>query len=141
MARNKSQRNTRQREVILEALRQTTSHPTAAQLYEIVRRRLPKVSLGTIYRNLELLEELGKIRKLQLAPAEARFDGDPHPHDHIRCVRCGRIDDVPAIPLDLSGSGCDDWVGYEVHGRHLEFFGVCSRCRNSVEKQGPVADV
>ena len=70
------QRNTPQRKVILEELQKAASHPTAAELYEIVRRRLPRISLGTVYRNLELLSESGLIRKLSMGSAEARFDGD-----------------------------------------------------------------
>ena len=70
------QRTTRQRQVILEELQKLQSHPTAAALYEIVRRRVPKISLGTVYRNLELLARTGLIRKLEFAGAEARFDGN-----------------------------------------------------------------
>ena len=70
------QRNTRQREVILEELRKLRSHPTAPVLYEIVRRRLPRISLGTVYRNLELLAKSGVVRKLELSDSEARFDGN-----------------------------------------------------------------
>ena len=103
----KTQRNTRQRQVILEELQKLTSHPTAAGLYEIVRRRLPKISLGTVYRNLELLARTGLIQKLEFGGGEARFDGNVDRHDHVRCVRCGRVDDISAPPLDLFG-GADE---------------------------------
>ena len=75
MRTNRLQRNSRQRQVILEELRKLTSHPTAAVLYAVVRRRLPKISLGTVYRNLELLARMGVVQKLELAGGEARFDG------------------------------------------------------------------
>src|SRR5574340_808335 len=88
------QRRTRQREVILEELQKVKSHPTAVGLHDLVRRRLPKISLGTVYRNLELLAKAGVIRKLETAGAEARFDGNAGQHHHIRCVGCGRVDDV-----------------------------------------------
>lgn len=122
------QRNTRQRQVILEELQKVTSHPTATTLYEIVRRRLPKVSLGTVYRNLELLARLGLIQKLDLAGGEARFDGNVAQHDHLRCVRCGRVDDVSAPALDLSGGRTNDWRGYQILGHRLEFLGICPKC-------------
>lgn len=128
MRTNSVQRNTRQRQVILEELQKLTSHPTATALYEIVRLRLPKISLGTVYRNLELLARLGLIQKLDLAGGEARFDGDSSQHEHIRCVRCGRVDDVSAPPLDLTGGQTNDWGGYQVLGHRLEFFGVCPNC-------------
>ena len=72
MVERRIQRNTRQRQVILEELRCLESHPTAAALHAIVRRRLPKISLGTVYRNLELLARKGMIQKLESAGAEAR---------------------------------------------------------------------
>ncbi len=130
MGHKKSRRNTRQREVILEELQRLTSHPTAVGLYQIVRRRLPKISLGTIYRNLELLAEMGTIQKLEFGAAEARFDGNLQQHDHVRCVHCGRVGDVHGAPIDLSGIGGHDWGGYEILGHRLEFLGICPRCRS-----------
>jgi Fur family ferric uptake transcriptional regulator len=129
VAENPIQRWTRQREVILEELRKLRSHPTAAGLYEVVRRRLPKVSLATVYRNLERLSELGYVRKLDLGGSETRFDGDLTRHDHVRCVRCGRMDDLRGPPLELGHGGQDDWGGYEIVDYRLEFLGVCPGCR------------
>ena len=126
------QRNTRQRKVILEELSKTTAHPTAVQLYGAVRRRLPKISLGTVYRNLELLARTGRIVKLELAGAEIRFDADLRPHDHIRCVSCGRVDDLAGPPPEIPVGGSRDFGGYEVIGHRLEFVGRCPRCRKSI---------
>ncbi len=119
------QRSTRQRQVILEELQKLDLHPTAAALYEIVRRRVPKISLGTVYRNLELLARTGVIRKLEFAGAEARFDGNVTRHDHLRCVRCGRVDDIHGPPLDLSGGSANDWGDYRILGHRVEVFGIC----------------
>ena len=130
MARAKFQRNTRQREVILEELQKLTSHPTAVALHEIVRRLLPKISLGTVYRNLELLAEMGIVQKLEFGGPEARFDGNLDRHDHARCVRCGRVDDVHGAPLELSQGAYDDCGGYEVLGHHVELLGICPQCRS-----------
>jgi Fe2+ or Zn2+ uptake regulation protein len=124
------QRNTRQRKLILEELQKLTSHPTAATLYAVVRRRMPKISLGTVYRNLELLARMGMIQKLGLGCSEARFDGNTEHHDHLRCVRCGRVDDVFVLPLDLAEGTVNDWCGYTILGRRLEFLGVCPQCRS-----------
>lgn len=87
-------RMTRQRAVILEELRKTKSHPTADELYSIVRERLPRISLGTVYRNLDFLADSGEIRRLEAAGSTKRFDGDISWHQHVRCLRCGRIGDV-----------------------------------------------
>jgi Fe2+ or Zn2+ uptake regulation protein len=127
------QRNTRQRQVILEELRKLSSHPTAAEVYEIVRRRLPSISLGTVYRNLDLLARMGTINKLEMSGAETRFDGDATQHDHLRCTHCGRIDDAPSVALDLSAAAQHDFRGYEVHGHRLEFIGVCPDCREQAK--------
>jgi Fur family transcriptional regulator, ferric uptake regulator len=99
-------------------------------LYEIVRRRLPKISLGTVYRNLDLLARTGVIQKLDFGGGEARFDGNVQRHDHLRCVRCGRVDDVFAPSLDLLGGAANDWGGYHILGHRLEFFGICPQCRD-----------
>ncbi len=127
-------RNTRQRKVILEELQKLRTHPTAARLYAIVRRRMPKISLGTVYRNLELLNRMGMIQKLDFSSGEARYDGNVEDHDHLRCVCCMRIDDTPGPPLALAGGGKEDWGGYKVLGHRLEFFGVCPKCRRRQAK-------
>lgn len=131
MARGRFQRNTRQRQVILEELRKLNTHPTAVGLYEIVRRRLPKVSLGTVYRNLELLAQIGAIQKLDFARSKARFDGNPDRHHHVRCTGCGRVDDIQGPTLDLSGVKDNDCRGYEILDYRLELVGVCPRCQRA----------
>jgi Fur family ferric uptake transcriptional regulator len=95
----------------------------------MVRRRLPKISLGTVYRNLDLLAEAGKIQKLDLGGSEARFDAVTEAHYHVRCVRCGRVDDVPGLPADLVGHGMAKAAGYEILGHRLEFVGICPQCK------------
>jgi Fur family ferric uptake transcriptional regulator len=122
------QRNTPQRKVILEELQKTTSHPTAVEVYEIVRRRLPKISLGTVYRNLDLLTEMGTIQRLDPGGTEARFDGNPDCHYHVRCVRCGRVDDVHGLPAGLPTDQLEEDAGYEILGLRLELVGICPRC-------------
>jgi len=125
-------RNTRQRQVILDELKALTSHPTAVELHEIVRRRLPKISLGTVYRNLDLLARLGRIEKLEHAGGEARYDANTEEHDHLRCTRCGRVDDIMTPPLDLGRPEDHHLRGYEVHGRRLEYLGICPACRENI---------
>jgi Fur family ferric uptake transcriptional regulator len=120
---------TRQRGVILEELKRVNSHPTAGEVYEMARRRLPRISLGTVYRNLEILCECGVIGKLELGGAQRRFDGNVEKHYHVRCIRCGCIEDVPGEPF----TGIEDAVGresdYEIIGSRLEFIGICPGCK------------
>jgi Fur family transcriptional regulator, peroxide stress response regulator len=121
---------TKQRRVIVEELNQLETHPTATVLYELVRKRLPRISLGTVYRNLEILSDAGIILKLETAGAQKRFDGTVENHYHVRCVRCGRVDDVP-VPLfgDIEGAlrGLSD---YKILSHRLEFQGLCPSCRD-----------
>lgn len=129
MSDQKSRRNTRQRQVIQEELRKLTSHPTAADLHEIARRRLPKLSLGTVYRNLELLAASGAIQKLAISGTESRFDGNPERHCHVRCVRCGRVDDIHDVPVELTLDGLRASSAYDIIGYRLEFAGLCPLCK------------
>ena len=122
-------RNTRQRQVVLDELKKLTSHPTAAELYIITRRRLPRISLGTVYRNLEVLSQMGTIQKLKISGSEARYDGNPARHYHVCCVYCGRVDDVHDLPADLVTSEVGNLAGYEILGHRLDFIGICPRCK------------
>ena len=123
------QRRTRQRDVILAELRRLSSHPTASDLFQTVRRHLPRVSLGTVYRNLDQLAEAGVIRKLQTGSGSTRFDGNIQPHYHVRCQKCGRVDDLHDAPADTVRDGITNLSGYEILGHRLEFIGLCPECR------------
>ena len=81
-------RLTTQRQIILEELSKVTTHPTASELYDMVRKRLPRIGLGTVYRNLELMAESGMILKIEVGGTQKRFDATTDEHYHIRCSRC-----------------------------------------------------
>jgi len=87
-------RRTKQRQAILEAVRQTNCHPSAQWVYEKVRQEIPHISLGTIYRNLELMAKSGIILQIPSISGQARYDGDTSAHGHITCRSCDRIDDL-----------------------------------------------
>lgn len=138
MPHGEFQRNTRQRRVILEELAKLTSHPTAGELYEIVRKRLPKISLGTVYRNLESLSRQGRIRKLETSGAENRFDIDLRSHHHLQCRICGKVEDAPDTPGNLEIGDIKHLGGYDILEHRLEFIGICPDCRieESERKEG-----
>lgn len=137
---NKPQRMTKQRRIILDELRKLTSHPTADELYEVVRQRLPRISLGTVYRNLDVLSENGEVLKLESAGSQKRFDGDTSQHCHVRCVSCGRVGDVlEQLPEpDVSGVSAP---GFTITHGVSEFYGVCEACRSEDELAAPGAKV
>ncbi len=121
-------RMTRQRRVILDELRKDKSHPSADELYETVRKYMPRISLGTVYRNLEILSELGEIQKLEMGGTLKRFDGNPKKHYHIRCMNCGRIDDAPIAMMEHIENEIDGMTDYKIFGHRLEFIGLCPDC-------------
>jgi Fur family ferric uptake transcriptional regulator len=99
------------------------------EVYALVRRRLPRISLGTVYRNLERLAAAGRIQKLAICGSEARFDGDLDHHYHVRCIQCGCVADVHSLAGDLVRSGPEETGGYEILGHRLEFVGICPKCK------------
>lgn len=121
-------RLTSQRQVILEELKKVKSHPTANEVYDMVRKRLPRIGLGTVYRNLDLLAEKGIINKLEVGGEQKRFDGDTSPHYHIRCVKCNQVEDIfieRAKGLEKSAaSSCK----YKILDHHVQFSGICCKC-------------
>jgi len=133
MLEDTSLRMTKQRQVILEELRAVTSHPTADDMYDMVRRRLPNVSLGTVYRNLEILAESGVVQKIDIGGTKKRFDGNVAIHYHLRCEVCGRVDDVhldPGVDLEEMAAMLTD---YTILRHRLEFIGVCPGCQQKRE--------
>jgi len=119
---------TRQRKVVLEELQKMENHPSADEIYEMVRLRLPRVSLGTVYRNLEVLSDLGEIQKLELSGSLKRFDWNPKKHYHIRCLGCNRVDDAPIAPLKQLENELYEATVFEIIGHNLEFTGLCPEC-------------
>ena len=125
-------RKTEQRAVILDELRKCRNHPGADELYARVRQRLPRISLATVYRNLELMAARGLIRRLDPVPGSRRFDAVVDNHGHFRCTACGRIEDLP-FPLELPPPDRRlPWVRERViQGGQAEYFGLCPDCRKS----------
>ena len=128
-------RMTKQREIILEELKKLKTHPTASELYDIVRKRLPKISLGTVYRNLEILAEMGIIKKLEIAGTEKRWDGDISKHYHFRCVKCGKVEDIFLEENDLEklDSFFKNYISNSAkfENMNVEISGLCEDCNNS----------
>jgi Fur family ferric uptake transcriptional regulator len=122
-------RMTHQRQVILEEVRRVNTHPTADEVYEMVRKRLPRISLGTVYRNLEILSTSGLILKIGPQSSQMRFDGNTDKHYHIRCVSCGRVEDIQIESLDNAEEGIRGQSDYSILGHTLEFMGLCPDCK------------
>ena len=122
-------RNTKQRQLVLEVVRQHGGHISADEVYLKAREIDPSISRGTIYRNLNILAEEGKIRKLKIPDGPDRFDHNCTEHHHMRCVCCGRLFDVDLKPLPKLDDLIRDPQGMEFHDYHILFKGVCPDCR------------
>ena len=122
-------RMTVQRSVILEELRKLRTHPTADEIYHVVRQRLPRISLGTVYRNLEHLTHTRDILKLNLGGNITRFDGCCAEHYHATCLACGRIFDIPAEnPPEITPALSES--DFQVTGVRISFEGYCTACQS-----------
>ena len=122
-------RRTRQRDLILKTLRNTDCHPTADWIYDQVKKEMPNISLGTVYRNLGTLKQSGEIMELSYGSKYSRFDGNPKNHYHFVCNNCDKVMDLHHIPADKE---IEDLVarkeGVEVFFHRTEFYGLCSEC-------------
>lgn len=123
------QRLTRPRLVLLEELRKVRTHPSADAIHRLVRKRLPRVSFGTVYRNLGVLKKIGLIQELKYGKDFSRYDGNPARHYHVTCERCGQVEDLPLPLLARMDRAAAAASGYTITGHRLEFLGVCRRCR------------
>ncbi len=127
-------RNTIQRKLILQTVRQMTNHPTADEIYKKVVLSHPHISRATVYRNLTVLSDAGEILRVSHLNAADRFDFTVKPHYHFRCEECDSVFDVE-IPYDETLlDRVQNPDGFEFKGCEITFFGVCSSCKNSGER-------
>jgi Fur family peroxide stress response transcriptional regulator len=122
-------RETKQREAILRVLRNTRAHPTAGQIYDEVRKNIPHISKGTVYRNLQVLEEEGAITGLHLDGTLSRYETKQEDHYHFRCEKCGRVSDID-VPVDKNlDHEAERRTGLKISSHQLEFRGLCKDCQ------------
>ena len=126
----------RQRESIKEFLRSRTDHPTADTVYENLRQIYPNISLGTVYRNLSLLSDIGEIRKLTNFGSADRYDGRVAPHSHFMCTRCNRVIDMQSDSLNgILEQAAAEFIHGKVFDVDASFYGICKECLKKEEKQ------
>lgn len=125
-------KKSRQREALLKELQSSHDHPTAEELYLSLKKEIPNLSLGTVYRNLSLLDNEGEISKISSDGAD-RYDGNTMPHCHFSCTECGRVCDViiPEGTLSITDDIVKNIDGV-VEKYTLNFFGICSECKNKI---------
>lgn len=122
------QKYSRQREAIKAYLDTHRTHPTAEQVYADVRIEFPKISLGTVYRNLSLLASTGEIQRIVCGDESDHFDANITPHAHVCCSRCGKVEDVDCqIPRSLIKHAQTSYDG-AIHSLSVVFQGICASC-------------
>ena len=129
-------KHSRQRDAIAENLRHRKDHPTADMIYKDIRNVYPNISLGTVYRNLSLLVELGEAKKITTGTGAEHYDGDTRPHNHFICRSCGNVLDMKDF-IDCSKIkllAADQFDG-QIEDCSILFYGVCGECLKKEEKE------
>ena len=121
-------RYSRQREMILNEMKDRYDHPTADILYADLREREPNLSLATVYRNLNQLADMGSIRRMHTTDGKTRFDGTLSPHEHMHCKHCGKVVDCPPEFCRVLQSKIFEHTGFSVATYELFITGVCPEC-------------
>lgn len=120
----------KQRSLILSILSQSAGHMTAEQVYQKAREHEPHISLGTVYRNLNVLSKNNEIRKINIAGANSIFDKNSYSHIHFRCIKCGRIQDISDTHVDNIIKNFEDNTGNIVYTNDIVLGGLCQKCKN-----------
>ena len=123
-----AKRYSKKREAILEAIRRSRIHPTADWVYQQLKQEYPDLSLGTVYRNLSLLSDMGLITTLETLDKSIHYDGNTDSHSHFICERCSKIIDLGVergLPEDISE------LGLLVRHKKTIYYGLCPDCQQN----------
>ncbi len=127
-------RKSSQRDTILKVVKNTNSHPGADWIYEQVKKEIPNISLGTIYRNLRLLVKTGEVKEINIPGIPSRFDGSTSDHHHFLCEKCGRIFDLDeSVDCNMEAEIFQK-TGFKAKVQYLKFIGLCSDCQKEQEE-------
>jgi Fe2+ or Zn2+ uptake regulation protein len=124
-------RRTRQLSAVLAAVQAERDHPTAQAIYERVRQRMPTISRGTVYRNLNKLEQEKRVRSFRLAGGPVLYDGMATDHDHFVCQLCGSIRDLEGSRVHGERHRQLRRAGYVVERQSMTYYGLCPNCRTT----------
>ena len=126
-------RYSHQRERIFRAVMESCEHPTANMVYEQLKTDMPRLSLGTVYRNLNQLADAGRLKKIPLADGSCRFDKTRESHSHIVCETCGAVADVHLPSLQALEEAIEAETDFSLKSYDVVLRGVCQRCRQLAE--------
>lgn len=128
---NRAFRNSKQRQAILDVIETDCSHLSAEEIYQQVRLAHPRISLGTVYRNLDALTEQGMVERTIFADGKSRYETARHDHHHhLICLQCGEIEDLPQCPMDPGLKNYLEELNFEPVHHHFEIYGYCTHCQH-----------
>jgi Fur family peroxide stress response transcriptional regulator len=123
-------RRSRQREALLKILQQADNHPTASWIYDRLKSGFPRLSLGTVYRNLLILTEQGLIRKIDCGSTFDRYEANSRPHYHFICEQCNAIYNLTTPVMRHPEKRLPGLEQFRIHSHMMEFFGLCPHCQS-----------
>lgn len=126
----KTMKHSKQRDAMLALIKSTKCHPNALWLYDEMRKEFPNISLGTVYRNLGVLEKTGDIIRVCVSGGSEHYDGDTSDHCHFICRVCERVLDIDVPEAEVLNS-VSERLGVLIESRSLIFSGICKDCRNN----------
>lgn len=126
-------RQSKQRDRILQIIRETNSHPTADWIYSKLKAEIPELSLGTIYRNLKVLMKQGHIQKLPFGSTFDRFEAKIAPHYHLVCEKCGIVKDFEMPQYSEINSKAEQMCTFKISRHRIDFFGLCEKCQSKTK--------
>ena len=128
-----AERSTRQKRIILEAVKARDDHPTAEEIYSDVHRTDARISRATVYRNLNQLAGNGEISSVDLIPDAGRYDRRRERHHHMLCEKCGAVYDAPIAYSDDEDRMLEELTGFKVRRHEVIFRGICAKCLSEAE--------
>ena len=128
-------KRSRQRERMLELLGQTEIHPTADWLYQRLKKEFPSLSMGTVYRNLNILVEQKLIQKLPFGSTHDRYEANKNPHYHLVCEKCGCVQDFDMPRYTEINDQAQKMSSFNISRHRVDFFGICEKCQSKNKKR------
>lgn len=129
LLRDKGFKVTPQRLAIYNVLAHTKAHPSAEMIFQQLQPHYPTMSLATVYKTIEILKEIGLVQALNVGEDSFRYDANTTGHSHIRCMKCGRVDDLEGIDPRNFVECVANSTSYRLTGQQFYFFGICPACQ------------
>ena len=134
MLRSNGFKVTPQRLAVYEVLSNTKEHPNAEMIFSSLQATYPTMSLATVYKTIDILNEIGLVQILNAGEDSFRYDADTSEHAHVRCVDCGKVEDLYDLDVEKFNKGIEKNTHYKLVGQQFYFYGVCPDCQKNSDK-------